>query len=569
MVSPEVRERMTNENYADLIVEYYGDMSILNQYPEGSVHIINQYIAIVHIPVEQINERTILERGYASMPLIYGVVSEASLESSGIPRIRNIPNFNLRGQGVLIGIIDTGIDYTNPIFQYADGTTRIAEIWDQSIQSENFPSNFGYGTVYSRDQINQALQSENPLSVVPSMDTNGHGTMVAGIAAGNEVPESNFYGIATEAEFAIVKLKQAKQYLRNFFFIPEGVDCYQSTDILFAVQYLVELSVALGRPIIICLALGSSQGGHDGFGILDTVLSFNANRPGCGIIVAAGNEGNMRRHYFGTVNQSTRQDIVELNVGENVSGFSMELWGHSPSLFSIDIQTPSGEYVPRIVSGVDDSRVISFLFESTIIYLDYQIVESNTGDQLILLRFSNPAPGIWRFTVYESGDLNLGFHIWLPMGNFIPEDTFFIRSDPYTTILSIGNASVPATITAYNDMDDSLYLNASRGYTRNGIIKPEVAAPGVNVIGPDLNKGFIPFTGTSVSAAHTAGVAAMLMEWAVVRGNLPVMSTIEMKKLMMRGARRDIDTIYPNRDWGYGILDVFNIFDSLRSGIIV
>lgn len=569
MVSSEAREHMVDENYADLLVEYYGDTSMLERFSDSSVHIINAAIALLHVPVEQINQRTILEMGYSSMPLLYGVISEASLEASGIPRIRNIPNFNLKGQGVVIGIIDTGIDYTNPIFQYADGTTRIIEIWDQGIQSENFPANFGFGTIYNRDQINQALQSENPLDIVPSMDTNGHGTMVAGIAAGNEVPESDFYGIATEAEFVIVKLKPAKQYLRNFFYVPEGVDCFQNTDILFATQYMTEQSIVLNRPVVSGLALGSSQGSHDTYSILNKILSIQATRPGFGLVIAAGNEGNQRRHYFGTVNTTTRQDTVELNVGEDVAGFSMELWGQSPSLFSIDIQTPSGEYVPRIISGVDDHREITFLFEETVINVDYQVVEAQTGDQLILMRFANPAAGIWRFTVYESGDLNLGFHIWLPMGNFISEDTFFIRSDPYTTILSAGNSVGPITVTAYNDSDDSLYLNASRGYTRIGTIKPEFAAPGINVVGPDLNNGFVVFTGTSVAAAHTVGVAAMLMEWAVVRGNLPVMSTIEMKKLMMRGARRDIETVYPNRDWGYGILDVYNIFDSLRSGVII
>lgn len=261
--------------------------------------------------------------------------------------------------------------------------------------------------------------------------------------------------------------------------------------------------------------------------------------------------------------------MVELNVGENESGFSMELWGQRPGIFSIDILSPSGEYVPRIASGIDDYREVTFVFERTIIHVDYQIVESQSGDQLILFRFDNPAPGIWRINVYERGDIPLGFHIWLPMEGFISNNTYFIKSDPYTTILTLGNTLLPITVTAYNTIDESLSLSAGRGYSRIGTIKPDVAAPGVNVIGPTLDNTFTEFTGTSVSAAHTTGIAAMLLEWGIVKGNLPEMSTVEMKKLILRGARRDINLEYPNRDWGYGILDIYNVFDSLRTGFIV
>lgn len=569
MTSADERDRMVSEEYADLLIEYNGDMSVFDAFSDATVHIINFFYAVVHVPVETINENIIVEMGYSVMPTLYGIISEASLESSGIFRIRNIPAFNLRGQGVLIGIIDTGIDYTNPIFQYADQTTRIAAIWDQTLSSDNFPQNMGYGTEYMREQINEALQSENPLDIVPSIDLIGHGTMVAGISGGNEVPDSNFYGVASEAEFAVVKLKEAKQYLRDFFFVREDAICYQKTDIIFGVQYLIDLSVRLQRPMIICISLGSSQSGHDGRGVLSNYLSLIATRPGIVVVVAAGNEGNERRHYFGTVNRTVGYDTVELNIGENENGFTMELWGQAPSIYSVDILSPSGEFVPRIVSGVDVHRTISFVFEETIIYIDYQIVESQSGDQLILFRFDKPSPGIWRINVYESGDLSLGFHIWLPMEELITDETYFVRSNPYTTVLSLGNAETPITVTAYDDGDDSLYLNASRGYTRIGFIKPEIAAPGVNVIGPTLDQGFAEYTGTSVSAAHAAGIAAMIMEWGNVDGNLPGMNTVTMKKLIIRGARRDVDIVYPNRDWGYGILDIYNVFDSLRIGIVL
>lgn len=565
----EGRDRIISEDYADLIIEYNGDTSVFEQFPDSTVQIINIQYAFVHVPVSFITQDIVFRFGYSVLPRCFGIISESSLESSGVFRLRNIPIFNLRGQGVLVGIIDTGVDYTNPVFQYADRTTRIVSIWDQTIVSDNPPQNMVYGTEFTRDQINEALQSEDPLSIVPSTDENGHGTMIAGIAGGNEVSESGFFGVAPDVEFIVVKLKPAKQFLRNFFYIPADAVCFQETDILQGFTYLYETSLRYGRPIVICLALGSSQGAHDGLGTLSTYISRVASSPGIGVVVAAGNEGNARRHYSGTINSATGYDTVELNVAENEPGFSMELWGSSPDVYSIDILTPSGEYIPRIAAGRDEHRVITFIFEATVIYIDYQMVESQSGDQLILVRFEDPSPGIWRFNVYERGGLNLGFNIWLPMEGFISDDTYFIRSDPFITILTLGNSINPLVVTAYNDGDDSLYLNSSRGFTRIDRIKPEVAAPGVNVIGPTLGGGFAPYTGTSVAAAHTTGIAALIYEWAIVRGNLPAMSTVEMKNLVIRGARRNINTVYPNRDWGYGILDIFNVYDALRGGLSI
>ncbi|NLP34668.1 MAG: S8 family peptidase [Clostridiales bacterium] len=563
------RNPIISEDYADLLIEYYSDYSVFDQFPNAFVNIINPTLSIVHIPVQEISEFAVYEFGYSAMPTLFGLISRESLEASGVLQIRNQPNFDLRGQGVLIGIIDSGIDYTNPIFINEDGTTRIALLWDQTIEGDNPPENQYYGTEFTGAQINEALQSENPFDIVPSRDEVGHGTMIAGIAGGSEIPENEFSGVASEAEFVVVKLKPAKRYLKKFFRIPEDANCYQETDILFALEYLLSAAERLGRPMAICIALGTSQGAHDGRGILSNYLSLISTVSGIAVVVATGNEGNSRRHYFGLVDQAVGYNTVELNVGENEGGFSMELWGQSPSIFSIDIISPTGERVPRISSPLDENREVSFIFEQTMIYIDFQMVESQSGDQLILIRFSNPTPGIWSFHVYEREDLNMGFHIWLPMDGFISDDTYFIRSDPNTTILSLGNAEIPITITAYNDKDDSLYISASRGNNRLGISKPDVAAPGVNVIGPTLNQGFAEFTGTSVAAAHTAGIAALLLEWGFIRGNLYGISTVEIKKLILRGARRDVNVTYPNQEWGYGILNIYNVFDSLRIGIIV
>lgn len=563
-MTPEELLLIHSNDYADLIIHYGRNESILRLFENATVQLIGFY-AIIHVPLSDITNATIRDLGYYVMPDLYGIISEESLASSGITRLRNIPALNLRGEGVLIGILDTGIDYTNPIFRKPDSTTKIAAIWDQTIVSEDLTTNTYYGTEYTREQINLALQSENPLEIVPTTDEIGHGTMLAGIIAGNDVPENNFYGVVPDAELVVVKLKQAKEYLYDFWGIPKNAVCYQENDIIYALEYLEQTSIRLNRPISFCIALGTSLSSHDGRSLLGYSVTLRSENLNHSMVIAGGNEGAAKRHYSGSVSPDVGFDKVELKVGKNEHNFTMQLWGDSPGLFAIDVQSPTGEYIPRMLPRQKEMWEITFLFEKTKIIIDYQPVEKQSGDQLIQLRFIDPAPGIWVFNVYGSGDQSLGFHIWLPMSNFITDETYFIRSDSFTTILTPGNSRGPITVTAYNTYNESLYLKASRGYTRTNIIKPDIAAPGVNIVAPTINQGFGEFSGTSTAAAHTAGVAAMILEWAIVKGNLPFIQTQDIKTLMIRGARRDPTLQYPNQDWGYGILDIFRVFESLRS----
>lgn len=565
-MTPEERKRILSNDYADLLIAYTKSENILTGFPNGSYEILNESFALVHIPVSAITENIVLEQGYSVMPTCFGMISNNSFEASGIDKLRNIPRLNLRGQGVLLGFVDSGIEYTNPVFQKADGSTRIVSIWDQSIDSEDRnPEGTFYGTEFNSDDINNALKNQNPLTIVPSKDDVGHGTMLAGIAAGSETPDQKFSGVVPDSELIVVKLKPAKPYLKEFFRIPQDVTCYQENDIMLGLQYLIRIAEKLNRPIAICVAIGTSQGAHDGRGSLSNYLSLLGDTTGVGIVVAAGNEGNAKRHYYGTVDPAVGYDTVELRIGEKESGFTMELWGDSPSVFSIDILSPSGEYIPRIPARLDDYREISFLFEQTKILVNYQMIESQSGDQLILVRFQNPTPGIWRFKVYGKSDLTLGFNVWLPMDHFMTDETYFLKPNPYDTVLSLGNSYVPIIVTAYNTTDNSLYANASKGYSRDNYIVPQIAAPGVNILAPAPGNTFAEVTGSSAAAAHTTGVTAMLLEWGIINENYTNMSSTEIKKFLIRGAQRRKDLTYPNQDWGYGILNAYNTFNNLRN----
>lgn len=555
--------QIIGEDYADLLIETYKVKDIVQKYPQATAYPINPLLSLVNIPVDFITNYTAMELGYSVFPAILGLLEQGSMNVSKVQKLREIQNYNLRGQGVFITIIDTGIDYTNPIFRYVDGTTRIAVIWDQTIQSGNPPNGFLYGTEYTKEQINQALQSENPYEIVPSKDEIGHGTMIAGIAGGKEVPESNFYGVAPNVEFIVVKLKPAKKYLRKFFCIPEDAIGYQENDLAFAFNYVINKLISYDKPSAICLSINSSEGPHDGRGTLNDYISYMAVNPGIAVVAGAGNEGNAKRHFFGGITGNFTYNTAELNVGENEENFTMQLWGNISVIFSIDITTPSGERITYITQSRNEFKEITFSSLKTTIYLDYQTVEPQSGVQLVFFRFINPDSGIWKLTINKTSNIDFIFHIWLPMEGFISDSTFFINSDPYTTVLSLATIDSTIKATAYNMENDELYQKASKGYSRIGLITPDIAAPGVDMIGPTIDNFFASFTGTSVSAAYMTGVAAMMLEWGIVKDNNSSMNSVSIRNMVCAGAKRKENITYPNQDWGYGILDISNVFNNL------
>ncbi|ROR27367.1 subtilase family protein [Mobilisporobacter senegalensis] len=564
-MNEEEKRKITSNDFIDLLIEYSGDQRLLAEYGNETINVIDDRFAVVYLPAERTSERLLTEVGYSVIPKLYGLLDTAHLEAVGINRLQATPTLNLRGQGVLLGFIDTGIEYTNPIFKHADNTTRIVSIWDQTIENLQAGEDlFYYGTEYTKDMINEALQNDNPLSVVPSTDTNGHGTMLAGLAGGSQIPESDFTGIASQAEFVVVKLKPAKQNLKDYLLVPNDTLCYQGNDFMFGIRYLVNVARRLGKPIAICVGLGTNQGAHDGNISTSIFLSDLANRAGIAILVAAGNEGNTGHHYFGVVDRVTGYDTVELRVGENEKNFTMEIWGQVPGTYSIDVTSPSGEHIPRIPARLGEHRDIRFLFEGTRLLIDYLIIESQTGDQLIFLRFNQPAPGIWRFRVYGGGDISSGFHIWLPMRGFITEETTFMNPNPDTVITTPGNGNNVITVTAYNHKDQSIYQNASRGYSRANQVKPDVAAPGVEVYVPLPGNQFGYQSGTSIAAALATGVSGLLLEWGIVNDRQGNMDGVNIRKFLYRGVNQKSNLVYPNNEWGYGSIDIYKTFESFR-----
>lgn len=557
------RRKITSNDFADGIIEFAISPDEYARYSGETINYINDKYAVIYVPPSRIPDRLIGSVAYSVIPKLYSLMNQASLEAMGVLRLQKTPYLSLMGSGILLGFLDTGIDYQNPLFQYADKTTRIVSLWDQTIENLEAPAEtFYFGTEYTREQINLALQNENPLNIVPSTDEIGHGTTLAGLAGGTPNESADFSGVTPLSEYVVVKLKTAKPRLKDYFGVPDNVVCYAETDIMFGLTYLVNTARRLNRPIAICIGLGTNQGGHTGLGPLNDLISSFANQVGIGISIAAGNEGNAGHHFYGEIDNATGYSQVELRVGQNENNFSMELWGNTPGTYSIDIISPSGEYIPRIPARIGEYRNLRFIFESTTIYIDYVIVEAQTGDQLILIRFRNPAPGIWRFRVYGT-KINSGFHIWLPVRGFITENTVFTLPNQFTTITEPGNNMYAITTSAYNPANQSLFLEAGRGYTRYNVINPDITSPGVNVYAPLPGGTFGSISGTSTAAALLTGVVAMLLEWGLVNGNDRSLDTYQILKYLIRGVNQNSTTTYPNREWGYGTVNIYGTFESL------
>ena len=550
-----------NEMYADFIVKYMGDFQEdLGDVPGLIFQKINAIYGVVYAPLTEIDALNISTYSYSFIPKCYTHMDLGSLSASGITRLQEHPYLQLKGLGTAIAIVDSGIDYRNPLFQNEMGS-RILCIWDQTLEGDG--TEVPYGRVFWKNDIDRALASENPLEIVPSTDTNGHGTRMAAVAAGNNFPEENFSGAAPEATLIVVKVKQAKKYLREFYLFPSEAELFQENDIMMGMDFAVRTANDRKLPLSVCLGIGSSQGAHIGRNPLSIYVDYASQFSLISASIAAGNEGAARHHYAGRLTHRENQASAELRVGNKEPGFTMEFWGEPPEIYNLSLQSPTGEILDISASLGDVTQELSFVFVETRVEVNYVSIERQTGYTLAYFRFIQPAAGIWRIFVQGRDGQNVEFHMWLPVQGLISEETYFLEPSPYNTVTAPGDSLESITVTAYQYRDNSLYVQASRGFMPDGNVVPQVAAPGVQIRVPQLNGLYGLASGTSLSAAQTAGAAALLFEWAVVRGNQPYFTGSSVKNYITRGAKREDRLTYPNRDWGFGRMDLYHTFELL------
>lgn len=550
------RDRILSNLYADLIIDFIPPEGyIFPNSGEDYCYLSVGDFNLVYTNRAEISSLSVGLYNYYNTPNLYGLMENdfdpVSLISSGIMQIQRAP-LSLTGRGVVMAFIDTGIDYTLDIFKDQNGNTRILSIWDQENQTGTAPEGYLFGSEYTREQINEALKSENPYSIVPSRDELQHGTSMAGVAAGSAINGGRTYtGAAPDADIVVIKLKQCKPYMRDYYLIPEEVPAYAENDIMLAVKYAESFAISFQRPVILCMGIGTNQGNHAGNSPLAKYLDDIATKRSRAVVVAGGNEGNTSHHYYGQLksgqSNSSNYEDVEIRVGDRTRGFFLELWGSVPDIFNIAIRSPGGEVIsPARLRGGRGGGTYGFVYERTQITIESVLIEQSTGEQLIVMRFELPTPGIWNIRVIGQGEVYNGiFHIWLPIRQFMTGETYFLESNPDITLTEPGYATNVITVSTYNDLNNSFYQESGRGFSRTGEIKPDFAAPGVNI--PTI---YGAMTGSSLAAAITSGAIAQFMQWAVVQENNILVESVEIKSFFIRGASRDGNLMYPNREWG-------------------
>ncbi len=555
------KERILSNDYADIIIDFIlPEGSLAEQGLDYCIHTLDEEFSAAYVSRGQLPPLSIGVFRYSAIPKLYGLMQTFQAENlveMGNLRVQG-PPLSLQGNGVIIGFIDTGIRYDLDVFKNVSGGSRILSIWDQTIQEGTPPAGFLYGTEYTREDIERAMQSPEPLSVVPSTDENGHGTAMASAAAGSVLDEGlTFRGAAPQADIAVVKLKGAKQYLREFYLVDEAADAYQENDIMEAVKYLEQLAVLFKRPVVIVLGLGTNMGDHAGNSPLAAYLNRVAAKGSRAVVVCGGNEGDKEHHY-----SAVMPEQVELRVEENTKGFCMELWGNRIDIYSVILRTPGGEMTSVIDFRSGPDNMYGFLFDRTKIYTGIALVEKRSGNELIFFRFENPTPGIWTIMVRPSQQEDISgsgsFHLWLPITAFIGGGAAFLEPDPDVTLTEPANAQNVITVSTYNGLTGSWFAESGRGFTLDGRVKPDVAAPGVQV-----STVLGPRTGSSMAAALSAGCVAQYMEWAVVDGYAPFGESSTVKSQLIRGAVRADNITYPDERWGYGKLNISGAFERL------
>ena len=572
-VSPQERSRsqeletgyMPEEKSWELIVKYSGSLDGVRDMGVQVEELQNEY-AILIVPenlIEQVSRLPQIE--YVEKPKrLFFAVNRA--KAASCINILQEPPENLTGRGVLMAVIDSGIDYYHEDFRNGDGSTRILELWDQ-----------GLDKVFTAAEINQALQAENRIKareIVPSVDGSGHGTSVAGIAAGNgRESEGAYRGVAYESELLVVKLGTARE---------EGFP--RTTELMRGVDFVVRRAVEMRQPLVVNISFGNTYGSHDGTGLLETFLDDIGNYGQTTIVVGSGNEGAAAGHLSGNFpaaggsaaggrgtgtiggerssggNYGTAR--AELSVAPFESGVSVQLWKDYTDRFTVSLETPSGERLGPLSEQLGPVR---FRYRRTQVLVYHGKPGPFSVAQEIYFDFvpdegSYVESGIWTFTLEPQKIVKGRYDFWLPSSAVLNFSTRFLESSPDTTLTIPSSAAKVITVGAYNSITDSYADFSGRGFTRmTDQVKPDLCAPGVGLMAPGNGGGYRSVTGTSFAAPVVAGSAALLMQWGIVDGNDPFLYGEKVKAYLRRGAKALPGfTEYPNPQVGYGAICVEN-----------
>lgn len=547
----------------ELIIKYHGNLEGLEEAGILFEPLIAGY-GILTVPeplVEAVAELEQIE--YVEKPKRYFYQITNPVSDSCIVQVSG-RDLSLTGKGVLLAVLDSGIDITLPEFRKTDGSTRIRYLLDQTMGNREF----------SGEELDEFLLSGERNSL-PGMDTSGHGTAVAGIAAASPVrrEEGNYQGVATEAELLIVKLG-----------IPEARSFPRTTEIMRGVTWAIRKSLELGMPLVINLSFGNSYGAHDGASLIERFLDNAAEIGRTVICVGSGNEGANGGHLAGSLERagsvaglpSGRQPAsfyrpaqIELAVAEYEQTLNVQLWKNYSDSYRIFLRAPGGEevQVPDRVNGgkyvleLEETEILVYQGEPT----PYTVAQEIYFDMLPSGR-RYITSGIWTFRIEPVEVVTGNYYFYLPAAAVRNAGTGFYQSTPDVTLTIPSTASKVLTVGAYDSVYQAYADFSGRGYANTdrtigvvtaGFAKPDIVAPGVDVPAPNLYGGYTPVTGTSFATPIVAGAAALLMEWGIVRGNDTFLYGEKVKAYLRKGAQPIRgESVYPNQRVGWGRLCV-------------
>ncbi len=471
-----------------------------------------------------------------------GVVAN---EEIGANFFKNNPNISVTGKGVIIGIVDSGIDYLHEDFIYPDGTSKIVYLWDQT-KDGNPPKGYAIGTEYTREDINKAIAAKDDSL---SKDEEGTGTMISGICAGLGNINKEYAGIAEEAELIVIKLKK----LNGF---------YNNALLYAATSYIQDKTYRSNIAGVVNLSVGSNSM----LGVSSRVLSekYFFKRGVC-TVTGVGNEGNTQTHAIGNINFKNEKKLIELELAEDEKEIYIELWVDRPDAINIAVITPTGEVSKEI--NVSNLGSVDGLFdlERTRYSIQYMYPTSDSGQQLTIIRLTDVKKGIWKIQLTGKYITNGRYNAYLQNRVFLKPGTKFTQTDPSYTVNYTGVYEDVIAVGAYDTMNSSIWPTSSRGPSIGELIKPDLVAPGVNIIAPYPGNKYAKITGTAAAGAYVSGAVALFLQYILVDNNYPDKAFVQkIRTYINAGAKRNPQIVYPNQSYGYGELDIRGMFDQLK-----
>ncbi len=540
----------------DLIVKYSGSLEAVRALASSVVELQNEY-AVITIRESDIEALTqIPEIEYIEKPkrLFFQVANGRRV--SCIDSVQQDTRLSLYGQGILVAIIDSGIEYENVDFRNEDGTTRILALWDQSLapgEGRVPPKGYAVGAEYTSGQINEALGRstlDDRRQIVPSQDTSGHGTAVAGVAAGNGRNSSGQYaGAAPKSNLLVVKLGNP---------VKDGFP--RTTELMQGIDYVVRKALELRMPVAVNISFGNTYGSHDGSSLLERFIDDISNIWKSCICIGSGNEAASAGHTSGIMRMG-REEIIQLAVQSSQPAISIQIWKEYTDIVDISLMTPAGVTIGPIQEILGPQR---FSVGQTEILLYYGEPSPYSTAQEIFIdmlpKETYVASGVWRLILNPRKVVSGAYELWLPSENVLNQGTGFLFPTDQTTLTIPSTAGRVVTVGAYNALTFAYADFSERGYTRGAnLVKPDIVAPGVDVTAAAIGGGYAQFTGTSFAVPFVTGGAALMMEWGIVRNNDPYLYGEKVKAYLRRGARALPGFAeYPNPQVGYGALCVWD-----------